>query len=340
MMMPGSGASTVTAETLVDQPVNYQGALGWFLDVSAPHVHHGSWQLVTADTGRVMVPRRGRLGASLLGCVAILLGLVAVVPSASAAASSGAAAAYSAVCRSSSHARIAARLSRDIGRALHGRVSAVALGVEAPSQRLQCWLNASEHFDSASVVKVTILAALLRRAEDRHKYLTRTEAAQARAMITKSDNDAASDLWADVGRRYLEHFLHLAGMTETSLGPGPYWGLTQITARDEMRLLQLLVTKNKVLDTASRDYALGLMARVIPSQRWGVTAGAPRGLTAHVKNGWLPLATHGWRIHSIGCFTGHGGYCIVVLTQDNPTMAYGIATIEAIARSVNRDLNR
>jgi beta-lactamase class A len=232
-------------------------------------------------------------------------------------------------------------LSRDIERALRGRASAVAVGVEDPGEGLQCWLDASEHFDSASVVKVTILGALLYRTQDWHKSLTRTEVAQARAMITESDNDAASDLWADVGRRYLQHFLDLAGMTHTFLGPGIYWGLTQITASDEMRLLRLLVTKNTVLDTASRDYALDLMAQVIPSQRWGVTAGAPRGLTAHVKNGWLPLATHGWRIHSIGDFTGRGGgYSIVVLTQDNPSMSYGIDTIEAIAEAVNRDLNR
>jgi len=300
-----------------------------------------------------MVARRGRLGAGLLGCAAILLGSVAVAPSASAVPavpsagavpavpSAGAVAASSAICGSSSHASLAAQLSRDIERALHGRRSSVALAVNDPAKGLQCWLHSSERFDSASVVKVTILGALLRRAEDRHKYLTSTEADEARAMITRSDNDAASDLWADVGRRYMQHFLDVAGMTQTSLGPGPYWGLTQITARDEMRLLRLLVTTNKVLDTMSRDYALGLMARVIPSQRWGVTAGAPRGLTAHVKNGWLPLATHGWRIHSTGCFTGHGGgYCIVVLTQDNPTMSDGIATIEAIARAINRDLNR
>ena len=95
-----------------------------------------------------------------------------------------------------------------------------------------------------------------------------------------------------------------------------------------------------MLDTSARDYALSLMAHVIPAQRWGVPAGAPARLTVHVKNGWLPLATHGWRIHSIGGFTGRGGgYSIVVLTQDNPTMAYGIATIEAIAEVINRDLN-
>jgi hypothetical protein len=95
-----------------------------------------------------------------------------------------------------------------------------------------------------------------------------------------------------------------------------------------------------VLDTRSRDYVLDLMARVIPAQRWGVPVGAPTSLTVHVKNGWLPLATHGWRIHSIGAFTGHGGgYSIVVLTQDNPTMDYGIDTIEAIAEVINRDLN-
>jgi hypothetical protein len=29
----------------------------------------------------------------------------------------------------------------------------------------------------------------------------------------------------------------------------------------------------------------------------------------------------------------------VVLTQDNPTMGYGIDTIEAIARAINHDLN-
>jgi beta-lactamase class A len=269
-----------------------------------------------------------------------LLASAPLLPAPSARAAARTAAASSATCKSSSDPALAARLARDIGTALRGRVSAVAVRVDDPGRGLGCWLNSSEHFDSASVVKATILGALLRRAEDQHRHLTGTEAGLARAMITRSDNDAASALWAELGRHSLQHFLNLAGMTHTSLGPGGYWGLTQITASDEVLLLRLLLTRNPVLGTVSRDYALRLMAQVIPSQRWGVPAGAPTRLTVHVKNGWLPLPTHGWRIHSIGCFTGRGGgYSIAVLTQDNPTMGYGIATIEAIARAINRDLN-
>jgi hypothetical protein len=265
----------------------------------------------------------------LLGSIPIL-----VLAAPASAASSGVS------CESSSHPALAARLDRDIDRALRGRVSAVAVGVDDPGQGLQCWLNGSAHFDSASVIKVTILSALLRKAQDEHRYLTPTEAALAEEMITESDNDAASDLWAAVGRADLQHFLDLARMTQTHLGPGGYWGLTQITAYNEILLLRLLLHQNPVLDTRSRDYVLDLMARVIPAQRWGVPAGAPTSLTVHVKNGWLPLDTHGWRIHSIGCFTGRGGgYSIVVLTEDNPTMTYGIDTIEAIAKVINRDLN-
>jgi Beta-lactamase enzyme family len=250
------------------------------------------------------------------------------------------AAVSSAICRSPSHPALASRLTRGIRAALHGRVSVVAVGVDDPGQGLNCWLHSSEHFDSASLVKVTILGALLRKARDQDRYLTSTEAALARAMITRSDNDAASELWAELGHRYLQRFLGLAGMRQTALGPDGAWGLTQITAHDEVLLLRLLLHPNRVLDNASRRYALNLMAHVIGSQRWGVPVGGAAGRHVHVKNGWLPLATHGWRIHSIGCFTGRGaGYSIVVLTQDNPSMAYGIATIEAVAKVVNHDLN-
>jgi len=282
-----------------------------------------------------------KLGIKFTGAVtAVLLGSAPVPFLALSAEAASTAPISHGFCRSSSHPALAARLTRAIRAARRGRLSIVAVRVDDPGKRLECWLHGARHFDSASVVKVTILGALLRNALDQHRYLTDTEAARASEMITMSDNDAASELWDALGRGYLQHFLHLAGMKQTVLGPGGYWGLTQITAHDEMLLLRLLVTRNRVLDPASRRYALGLMAQVTPSQRWGVPAGAPARLTVHVKNGWLPLPDHGWRVHSIGCFTARrGDYSIVVLTQNNPTMAYGIRTIETIARAIHHELN-
>ena len=273
---------------------------------------------------------RGALTAAILTLPSLLF---AVVPASVAAAAPAA-------CTSSSHPALAARIGRAILTARRGRVSFAAVEVYDPGVGVLCRVDGTSHFDSASVVKVTILGTLLHLAQVEHRYLTRTESALAWAMITRSDNNAASALWAETGRSRLLHFLNLAGMTHTVLGPGGAWGLTRITADDETRLLWLLLTANRVLDPASRSYALTLMADVIPAQRWGVPAGAPRSLVVHVKNGWLPFAPYGWRINSIGGFTGHGQrYSIVVLTQDNPTMAYGVGTVEAIARAINRDLN-
>jgi len=244
------------------------------------------------------------------------------------------------LCSSPSHAALAARISRGIEAARHGRESFVAVEVDDPGAGIVCRLDSGTHFDSASVVKVTILGTLLRDAQAARRSLTSRERALAWAMITRSDNDAASALWDEDGHVRLQRFLDAAGMTETVLGPDGAWGLTRITATDETKLLWLLLQPNRVLDTSSRDYELALMANVIPAQRWGVPAGAPRSLVVHVKNGWLPLAPFGWRINSIGGFTGHGQrYSIVVLTEDNPTMAYGVSTVERIAEAVNRDLN-
>jgi beta-lactamase class A len=301
---------------------------------------------------------KSRPGRLLVTAVAVLLGpLTAVLaPAASAARAADAypaaassagtspaaasLAAASVACTSKSRPAVAAALVRDIQAARRGRSSTVAVWVDDPGAGITCSLSGSTHFDSASIVKVTILGAVLRKALDQHRYLTATELTQLSAMITRSDNNAASALWAELGHSYLQHFLTVAGMKQTVLGPGGYWGLTQVTAHDEMLLLRLLLTPNTVLSSNSRAYALGLMAQVTASQRWGVPAGAPRSVTVHVKNGWLPRATHGWRINSIGGFTwSKGWYSIVVLSMDNPTMSYGITTVEAIARVIHRDLN-
>jgi beta-lactamase class A len=234
---------------------------------------------------------------------------------------------------------LAARLSADIQGALRGRAGHHAVAVYDRVTTVSCSVDNSLHFDSASVVKAIILAALLRWHQEIGRPLTEEEYELARLMITESDNDAATALWDEVGMDRLQHFLDLADMKQTELGQYGYWGLTQITTHDELLLLILLTGPNKVLSNASRSYQLGLMADVIASQRWGTPAGAPRDVTVHVKNGWLPDGT-GWHVNSIGAFTGHGkNYMMTVLTDENPSEQYGIDTIEGVARLVHRDLN-
>ncbi|MFI1165219.1 serine hydrolase [Streptomyces sp. NPDC020801] len=255
------------------------------------------------------------------------------------AAATPAAATTPTVSCTSGNAGLAAKLQKDITAAMAGRTGTIAVGLRDRSTNTTCTLRESTAYDSASVVKVTVLATLLWDAKQHNRYLTQTEADLAKAMITQSDNSATSTLWKQLGVSKVQGFLTAAGMTQTKPGAGGYWGLTQITVRDEQKLLGLITAKNSVLSDNSRAYILKLMSQVISSQRWGTPAGAPSSVAVHVKNGWLQRATHGWRVHSVGTFNGAGhDYMITVLTQDNSTMDYGVTTIQNIAKAIHKDL--
>ncbi|MET9909204.1 serine hydrolase [Streptomyces sp. NPDC006476] len=266
------------------------------------------------------------------------LGLGVLIPGV-AAASPAAAATTPTVSCTSARAGLATKLQKDITAALAGRRGTVAVGLYDRSTNTTCSLRATSSYDSASVVKVTVLATLLWDAKKHNRYLTDTETSLAKAMITKSDNDATSRLWKQLGLTKIKGFLSAAGMTKTVPGANGYWGLTQINVTDEQKLLKLITAKNAVLSDNSRAYILKLMGQVISSQRWGTPYGTPSGVSWHVKNGWLQRSTHGWRVHSVGTFNGGGhDYMITVLTWGNSTMNYGISTIQGVAKVIHRDL--
>ncbi|MFD6167437.1 serine hydrolase [Streptomyces coeruleorubidus] len=276
------------------------------------------------------ISRRARVLAAAVG-TGVLVPLVAAATPASAATP--------AVTCTSAKAGLAAKLKKDITATLATRKGTVAVGLYDRSTNTNCTLRASTAYDSASVVKVTVLATLLWDAKKTNRYLTDRETTLAKAMITKSDNAATSTLWKQLGMTKIKGFLTAAGMTQTKPGANGYWGLTQITVTDEQKLLKLITAKNAVLSDNSRAYILKLMGQVVSSQRWGTPYGVPSGVTVAVKNGWLQRATNGWRVHSVGAFKGGGhDYMITVLTHGNSTMNYGIATIQAVAKVIHKDL--
>jgi len=276
-------------------------------------------------------PRRSHVLGATLAAGALISTVAAAAPAA--------AATTPAVSCTSANAALAEKLKKDITAALANRTGTIAVGLYDRTTKTTCTLRASTAFDSASVVKVTVLATLLWDAKNQGRYLTDREASLAKAMITKSDNASTSTLWKQLGMTKIKGFLAAAGMTQTQPGANGYWGLTQITVTDEQKLLKLITAKNTVLSDNSRAYILKLMSQVVSSQRWGTPYGVPSGVTVAVKNGWLSRATNGWRVHSIGAFKGGGhDYTITVLTHGNSTMNYGITTIQNVAKVIHRDL--
>lgn len=206
--------------------------------------------------------------------------------------------------------------------------------------------------DTASIVKVEIMGALLREAELTGKPLTQSQRALMITMIENSDNTAATTLWAQAGGpSVIGRFDRSIGMDQTTPStlafiPGtqlPGWGLTTTSARDEVTLVSEFAYPNVFFNSADRAYGLSLMEHIESDQSWGITGGVPlAGTIIALKNGWVPIPPSNlWQVNSIGWIRGHGrNYVLAVLTQGSPTQGYGEATIEAIAARVYADLGR
>ncbi|MEV7389843.1 serine hydrolase [Streptomyces sp. NPDC091215] len=190
-------------------------------------------------------------------------------------------------------------------------------------------------FDTASIVKVDILAALLLQAQDAGRHLTATEKAYATKMIENSDNTSASELWDIIGKAAgLDAANKRFGLTGTEGGDGALWGLTQTTAADQLTLLQQVFGDDSKLSEASQAYIQGLMKTVESDQRWGVSAAAD-GSEFALKNGWLARSTTGlWDVNSIGRVTvGGTDYLVAVLSNGTVSQAKGISLVEAAAKA-------
>jgi beta-lactamase class A len=190
-------------------------------------------------------------------------------------------------------------------------------------------------FDTASIVKVDILATLLLQAQDADRKLTEQEKTYATAMIEDSDNASATALWTAIGEADgLDSANKRFGLTDTTGGDGPLWGLTQTTAADQLTLLQQVFGDGSKLSDASRSYVRELMGNIAAGQHWGVSAAADGSRWA-LKNGWLARSTTGlWDVNSIGRITADGhDYLVATLSKGNSTQEKGISLVEAAARA-------
>lgn len=203
----------------------------------------------------------------------------------------------------------------------------------ADGRRAGYGAKAGRTYDTASIVKVDILATLLLKAQGERRGLTSSEKSLASAMIRVSDNKATDALWARIGGAgALDAANRRLGLTGTTAGSGGLWGLTQTTAADQLVLLSAVFGEDSELTPASQRYARTLMAAIASGQDWGVSAA---GRAVGLKNGWLPRTATGlWDVNSVGRVSAGGrDYLLAVLSKGSASMGGGVTLVEGAAKA-------
>ncbi|MBA3946207.1 MAG: serine hydrolase [Herpetosiphonaceae bacterium] len=188
-------------------------------------------------------------------------------------------------------------------------------------------------FQMYSTAKVPIMLTVMDQAQAQQRPLTGGEQGLIEQMIEWSDNDAATTLFINVGgAARVETFLHRNAINDTVMEDSA-WGSSTTTTQDMVRLLAKLDTCLFLNQQLCTD-ALHTMAHVVPDQAWGISAGVANGTFVALKNGWYP-DNDGWGVHSMGIVHApNKNYTIAIFTSQDPSMAYGIDTVQQVAASV------
>jgi D-alanyl-D-alanine dipeptidase len=178
---------------------------------------------------------------------------------------------------------------------------------------------------SASVSKAMLLVAYLRQIGPRRPNAA--ERATLGPMITKSDNHRADAVYARVGDAGLLRVARRARMSDLTVAG--YWGSAFFSAADQARFFRRLPA---MVPRRSRPYAQRLLSSIIPAQRWGFArVSVQRGWRTFFKGGWRQTA-RGSLVHEAARFERDGQqFSLAVLTDGNPSHAYGTATLRGVA---------
>jgi beta-lactamase class A len=300
----------------------------WILAAAAVTVTAGGGGLVVAGVSDSAKPAVTLPVSSLAGAA------LALPPAASPAPSGPAAAELAAADQ--------AKRVKQLDAALKSVKGDFSVAVYDRKTGLRYVHRGSVKFDTASIVKVQVMACMLLKAQDAGRRPTSAEMALAKPMIRLSDNNATTSLFKKIGgRTAVTGCNKRLGLTQTVVNAR--WGLTRTTAADQIRLLEELVDAKGPLNASSRKTAFTLMNTVNKAQDWGVPAVARTGEIFTVKNGWDTRSADGglWAVNTIGRITAKNGkvdVSVAVLTRRNKNMTAGVQLVERIAKLTRQHL--
>jgi hypothetical protein len=193
-------------------------------------------------------------------------------------------------------------------------------------------IHDKRRFVTASVIKAMLLVSYLRKVAHQGRGLSRYERSHLRPMIRVSSNRAATWTYSRLGDVPLRRLARRADMDQFEICGS--WGYAHFSARDQAKFFWRL---EDLTPPRFREYATHLLRSIHSSQSWGIPSiGRPRGFSVFFKGGWRGTG-RGQLVHQASFLRYHGvGFSLAVLTDGNPSMAYGIGTIEGVARRILR----
>jgi hypothetical protein len=194
------------------------------------------------------------------------------------------------------------------------------------------------------VIKAMILVSYLNLPDVRNRDLDDGERAELAAMIERSNDSAANDIFYNhVGFDGLNQLANKVGMRHFATHPDPqprcceYWGRTSIAAGDQTMLFLHL---EHYTAPKHRAYALELLSSIDPGYGyWGIADVNTPGWTKYWKSGWG--AGTGWvDSQSILLERGNMRVALTILTHNDPDHTYGKNTLRGVAGRLLKGLNR
>jgi hypothetical protein len=186
-------------------------------------------------------------------------------------------------------------------------------------------------FPTASVVKAMLLVGYLRRLDAMgERRIDAGSNSFLYPMIHISDNDAATRTYSIVGDSGLYSVARAAGMTDFSVSAG--WLSARLSPADQAHFF---FEMDSLIPHEFVGYARFLLSTIEPSQSWGIPVIArPLGYQPFFKDGSIPTPL-GEAVHQVDRLEGHGRtFSVAVMTDGDPSMQYGIDTIEGVAASL------
>jgi hypothetical protein len=174
---------------------------------------------------------------------------------------------------------------------------------------------------TASMIKAWIAADYLRRSAERGATPSKSRLAQVSTMIRDSDNEAASSLYALIGKQAsTKRLISICGLTDSKPGPTS-WSDTRLSARDTARMAAC-IADGRAAGPKWTSWLLKEMRLVRGVGDFGIRKAFPAKVakTIAIKNGWVTREDSGnWEVN---CLAIGDGWTMGVLTRYDASLGY------------------